>query len=138
MGNSGNACYLYCTPSIINVRFQMSPIKNWTSLTVFMAFCVSIISATLAVVLFFGFARFTLPILYAIPFLSMVLRPFTAHFLKGSWMIVLFFYHIHLAVHPFFLSTFLVWEITDSMFDRVIAEVRLFTSLYAILFIILS
>lgn len=106
-----------------------------------MAFCVSIISAALAViagVLFFGFARMTLPVLYGIPFLSIFLRPFTAHFLKGPWTVVLLFYNLHLVVRAFFLSfsTFLVWEITDNMFDRVIAEARLFFSFYTILFII--
>jgi nucleoporin NDC1 len=99
-----------------------------------MAIFVSIFHSALAVIggmLFFGIARVTLPVLYGVPFFSIFLRPFTAHFLKGSWTIVLFFYHARLVIRAFFLSfsTFLVWEITDNLFDRVITEVRLFISL---------
>jgi nucleoporin NDC1 len=108
--------------------FQTSPIKNWTTLTVFMAFVVSVVPAALAVVagmLFFAFARMTLPVLYSVPFLSIFLRPFTAHFLKGFWTIALFFYHLRLVIRAFFLSfsTFLIWELTDNLFDRVVTEV---------------
>lgn len=113
---------------------QTSPIKNMNSLTVVMAFLVSLVPAALAVIggmLLFAFARLILPVLYGVPFLSIFLRPFTAHFLKGSWTIVLFFYHVRLVIRAFFLSfsSFLIWEITDNLFDRVIIEVRLLVSL---------
>jgi len=98
-----------------------------------MALFVSMFHAALAVIgglIFFGIGRVVLPVLYGVPFLSIFLRPFTAHFLKGSWTIVLFFYHIRLVVRACFLSfsTFLVWETTDNLFDRVITEARLFVS----------
>jgi len=97
-----------------------------------MALFVSMFQSALVVIgglIFFCIGRVVLPVLYGIPFFSIFLRPFTAHFLKGSWTIVLFFYHIRLAIRAYFLSfsTFLVWEITDNLFDRVITEVRSFT-----------
>src|SRR5258708_5301603 len=107
-----------------------------------MAFFVSIFHAALATlggILFFGIARVTLSVLYCVPFFSIFLRPFTAHFLKGSWTIILFFYHVRLVIRALFLSfsTFLVWEVTDNLFDRVITEVGLFISFQTNVFTIL-
>ncbi|KAJ3514507.1 hypothetical protein NLJ89_g2337 [Agrocybe chaxingu] len=74
--------------------------------------------------LVFGAARLALPILYKIPFVSIFLRPFTAHFLKGSWTLSLPLLHIPLLFRAWFLgfSTFLTWEASDVLFEGVVSE----------------
>ena len=106
---------------------------------VIMSLLVSIVNATLALVggmCFFGFTRMLLPFFYSIPLLSIVLRPLTAHFLKGSWTLSLLFHHVNLVARSFILSfsTVLVWELTDNLFDRVIVEVSVNLLLRGIVF----
>lgn len=74
----------------------------------------------------FSIARICLPIIYQIPFASLFLRPFTAHFLKGQWTIFLPLTYIHLLVRSWALAftTFLIWETADSMFEKVVEDVR--------------
>jgi len=100
---------------------------NWVFMVI-MSFLVSIVNATLALVggmCFFGLTRVLLPFFYSIPLLSIIFRPLTAHFLKGSWTLALPFHHVNLIAQSFILSfgTVLVWELTDNLFDRVIIEV---------------
>ncbi|KAJ3566049.1 hypothetical protein NP233_g7250 [Leucocoprinus birnbaumii] len=67
----------------------------------------------------FAVARVFLPILYKIPFVSLFLRPFTAHFLRGSWTILLPLRRIDLirrALHLGFIS-FFIWDTADTLFD---------------------
>ncbi len=103
--------------------------KNWTALLILIAVLVSLVSATLAVatgLVSFGLVRMLLPIFCNFPVVSPILRPFTGHFLKGPWTMTLPFYHFRLVARAVSLSfsTFLIWEMTDNIFDRVIAEVR--------------
>ena len=75
--------------------------------------------------LVFGFARTVIiPILYAIPGLPIFLRPFTAHFLRGSYTFMLPFNHIPLLTKAWWLGfcTFFLWETADSMFDGIVSE----------------
>lgn len=103
--------------------------KNWTALLILIAVLVSLVNATMAMamgLLSFSLVRMFLPILCNLPVVSSILRPFTGHFLKGPWTIILPFYHFRLVARAASLSfsTSLIWEMTDNMFDRVIAEVR--------------
>lgn len=65
--------------------------------------------------------RSGLPILYKLPLLSLALRPFTAHFLKGSWTASLLLWNLALVFRAWCLafSTLLNWELVDALFDGV-------------------
>jgi len=75
----------------------------------------------------FALARLSLPVLYQIPFVSIFLRPFTAHFLKGPWTfsLPLNYYAVWSRAWLLSFSTFLNWEIADSLFENVVAGVSL-------------
>jgi len=93
-----------------------------------MACAASIIFTTLSIAsasVFTGLARFSLPVFFKVPLLSMLLRPFVAHFLKGSWTVTLPLYHAKLLFRAWFLSfsTFMIWETADDLFENVVAEV---------------
>ncbi|KAI0946721.1 hypothetical protein AcW1_010106 [Taiwanofungus camphoratus] len=86
------------------------------TLTLFATFC------TAGHTLLFGFARSVLlPLLYSVPFLPRVLRPFSAHFLRGPWTFVLLVRHWPLVCRTFCLglSTVLIWEFAESPIDEV-------------------
>lgn len=91
---------------------------------------VSLVSSTIALpascILFAG-ARFTLPLLYKLPILPIFLRPFTAHFLRGSWTITLLLKHFTLLVRAWLLSvtTLLIWEISESLFEKSVSRVSM-------------
>ncbi|KAK7442719.1 hypothetical protein VKT23_015965 [Stygiomarasmius scandens] len=72
----------------------------------------------------FGAIRACLPIVYQLPILPIFLRPFTAHFLRGSWSILLPFYHYRLFFRAWFLgaSTLAIWEASEVIFDAYVAE----------------
>ncbi|KAF9441903.1 hypothetical protein P691DRAFT_765765 [Macrolepiota fuliginosa MF-IS2] len=72
----------------------------------------------------FAVARFFLPILYKLPIVSSFLRPFTAHFLRGSWTVLLPLQHTDLIRRSFALEfmTFFIWEIADTLFDLNVAK----------------
>lgn len=80
----------------------------------------STFSLTLACAVFLVL-RSGLPVLYEIPFLPIILRPFTAHFLKGSWSVSLLLWNFTLVFRAWFLafSTLLTWELVDTFFDNV-------------------
>lgn len=70
----------------------------------------------------FALARSTaLPLLYQLPFVPMLLRPFTAHFLRGQWTLTLLSRHWALVCRTFYLalSTVGMWELTESAFDSI-------------------
>lgn len=73
----------------------------------------------------FALTRLFLPIVYKLPILPSLLRPFTAHFLRGSWTIVLLFQNIDLIRRAFCLGyiSFFTWEILDTLFDLNVAKV---------------
>ena len=66
------------------------------------------------------------PLVYRIPVISMLLRPFTAHFLRGQWTLMLFTRHWPLVTRAFYLAlgTIGLWEFAESSFDNMIAQVR--------------
>ncbi|KAI0828520.1 nucleoporin protein Ndc1-Nup [Trametes gibbosa] len=80
---------------------------------------------TLAQVLAFAIARsVVLPALFQVPFLHHILRPFTAHFLKGAWTVTLLTRHWSLVSRAFYLAltTVGIWEFAESSFDAIVAE----------------
>ncbi|KAF9481750.1 hypothetical protein BDN70DRAFT_802739 [Pholiota conissans] len=89
------------------------------------SFVISAVFTTLAI----GFAAFVfavlrlwLPFWFKIPFLHLLFRPFTAHFIKGPWTIMLPLRHFQLLFRAWFLAfgTFFVWETVDGLFDEAI------------------
>ena len=83
--------------------------------------------ATAAYLVFFAVVRSTVfPLVYQIPGVNMVLRPFTAHFLRGQWTPLLFTRHWPLVTRAFYLalSTIGIWEFAESSFDSIVAQVR--------------
>ncbi|KAI0746295.1 nucleoporin protein Ndc1-Nup [Daedaleopsis nitida] len=65
-----------------------------------------------------------LPFLYRLPLVPALLRPFTAHFLRGQWTFMLLTRHWSLVTRAFYLalSTVAIWEFAESAFDAIAAE----------------
>jgi len=66
-----------------------------------------------------------LPILFKIPLISHLLRPFAGHFLRG-YAPVLLFTQIPTIIRAFFLgiTTLASWEVSETLFDASASEVR--------------
>lgn len=87
---------------------------------VFGMFCTSV-----QIVLFVVGRVVVLPILFKIPVVSHLLRPFTAHFLRGYTPLLLF------TQFPTILRAFLLgittlasWEVSETLFDTLVSEVH--------------
>ena len=93
------------------------------SLIILFAVVVSAISVASAL---FAIA-ILLPALYKLPFLPFVLRPFTGHFLRGPWTFSLSLHHFGLLARAWLLgfSTYISWEISECLFEKIVAEVKL-------------
>ncbi|KAI0691477.1 nucleoporin protein Ndc1-Nup [Cytidiella melzeri] len=65
-----------------------------------------------------------LPILFKLPIISRLLRPFAAHFLRGSWSLSLLAKNGGLIFRAWTLGFMTVanWEFADSLFDTVVVE----------------
>ncbi|KAL4251139.1 NDC1 family protein [Abortiporus biennis] len=65
-----------------------------------------------------------LPILYKVPILSRFLRPFSAHFLRGSFSLVLLAKNWSLVWRTFVVAYFTAvnWEFAEGVFDSLVAE----------------
>ncbi|PPR04189.1 hypothetical protein CVT24_010737 [Panaeolus cyanescens] len=72
----------------------------------------------------FAALRAILPVFFKLPIIPLFLRPFTAHFIKGSWTFLLPFFHISLLFRGWLLAftTFFLWDVADSLFDSVVSE----------------
>lgn len=73
----------------------------------------------------FGLTRILLlPVLFRLPLVHLLLRPFATHFLRGPWTISLPWRHLGLLFRTFFLGATMVatWEVSDGLFDLYIAE----------------
>lgn len=66
-----------------------------------------------------------LPILFKIPIVSHLLRPFAAHLLKG-YTPVLFFTQFPTILRALFLGITILasWEVSETLFDHMVSEVR--------------
>lgn len=73
---------------------------------------------------------FVLPIVFHIPVVSHILRPFTGHFLRpaSGYTLLLPLNHLGLVIRSFAvsLSTVLAWEGTDALFDKYVSQVTLY------------
>jgi hypothetical protein len=85
-------------------------------------------TATFAVyILAFGLVRaVAFPILFQVPLVSRLLRPFLGHFLRGRWSLVYLWRNRQLVWHTFLLGVTTVegWEFAESLFDNKVQEVR--------------
>ncbi|ESK92447.1 transmembrane protein 48 [Moniliophthora roreri MCA 2997] len=68
--------------------------------------------------------RLVLPILFKVPIVPILLRPFMAHFLRGTWSLLLPFYHYGLLFRAWFMgfTTIAIWEFLESLFDALIPQ----------------
>ena len=62
-----------------------------------------------------------LPILLRIPIVSSVLRPLTAHFIRGPWTLILPLRYFSLEFRTFILAN---WEFSEALFDFHIPQVH--------------
>lgn len=90
------------------------------------AILISIFTITISLPLaafLFAIARVLLPVLYQIPILPIFLRPFTAHFLRGSWTLFLPLRHFSLILRAWFLgfTTAFIWEAAESLFETIVS-----------------
>ena len=117
----------------------MNSERNSRVLIILFAVVVSSIFTTIAISVAsasFGLARILLPALYKLPLLPFFLRPFTGHFLRGPWTLSLPLRHFGLLARAWLLgfSTFISWEISECLFEKIVAEVK---SLQILLLIVL-
>ncbi|KAF5389266.1 hypothetical protein D9757_003532 [Collybiopsis confluens] len=72
----------------------------------------------------FAVIRMSFPVIYKLPLLPTVLRPFTGHFVRGSLTVMLPFSHVGLLFRAWFLgfTTFFLWEISEFLFDVIIPQ----------------
>ncbi|GJE99489.1 nucleoporin protein Ndc1-Nup [Phanerochaete sordida] len=80
---------------------------------------------TVAHIFLFGLARaVALPVIFQLPFVSRLLRPFLAHFLRGSFSLTLLTKHTGLIFRAFMLGLMTVstWDFAESLFDTFVAE----------------
>lgn len=89
------------------------------------AFIVTVMGTVAHIVLFGAARSFFLPIAFKLPFLSRLLRPFLAHFLRGSWSFMLVTKNSTLIFRAFWLGfmTVATWDFAESLFDSHVAEV---------------
>jgi len=79
-----------------------------------------------AYILAFGLVRaVALPILFQIPLVSHLLRPFLGHFIRGRWSLLLLWRNRALAWQSFLLGLTTIggWEFAECMFDDKVQEV---------------
>ncbi|KAG1856374.1 nucleoporin protein Ndc1-Nup [Suillus subalutaceus] len=73
----------------------------------------------------FGLSRMlALPLLLKLPVVSSIVRPFVAHFAKGTWTLTLPVLHWSLLVRSFMMGlvTVMSWEFAESLFDAYVPQ----------------
>ncbi|KAG2151633.1 nucleoporin protein Ndc1-Nup [Suillus bovinus] len=73
----------------------------------------------------FGLSRMLiLPLLLKLPVVSSIIRPFVAHFAKGTWTLTLPILHWSLLVRSFMMGfvTLMSWEFAESLFDAYVPQ----------------
>lgn len=118
----------------------MNAERNSRVLIILFAVVVSSTFTTIAISVastLFALARILLPALYKLPFLPFVLRPFTGHFLRGPWTFSLPLRHFGLLARAWLLgfSTFISWEISECLFEKIVAEVKSHQTLLLVILI---
>lgn len=91
--------------------------------TLLVAALLTTISIPISTIIFV-LSRLCLPILFKLPLLPLLLRPFTAHFLRGSWAITLIFKHFPLLIRAWFIAftTLATWETSEIIFDAFVSQ----------------
>lgn len=66
-----------------------------------------------------------LPLLLKVPAVSNIIRPFVAHYAKGTWTLTLPILHWSLLVRSFMMGlvTLMGWEFAESLFDAYVPQV---------------
>jgi hypothetical protein len=105
--------------------------RPWSATTIIKSLAVAALFTSLTLsfsAAVFGLVRLALPVLYKLPILPLLLRPFTGHFLRGSYTIFLPFRHLALLSRAWFLgvTTMFIWESSDVLFDAFIPQVSPF------------
>ena len=118
----------------------MNAERNSKVIIILFAVVVSSIFTTIAICAasaLFALARILLPALYKLPFLPFVLRPLTGHFLRGPWTFSLPLRHFGLLARSWLLgfTTFISWEISECLFEKIVAEVKISSNLVACILI---
>jgi nucleoporin NDC1 len=111
---------LASSSSVTQGPFRLTNLANASfTFTLFACIC-TCCSAT-----FFAFARLFLPLALKLPFLSSILRPLTAHFLRGSWIVLAPFLHFSLLTRSLLLciTTVHTLEFADMLFDSFVTQV---------------
>ncbi|KAL0959063.1 hypothetical protein HGRIS_014363 [Hohenbuehelia grisea] len=113
-------------PSSVRVQVSKRPFSFIDVIkTLTIASLLSSIVLPIAVVSFGLLRVFVLPVLFKVPFVSMFLKPFTAHFLRrGSYTIFLPWRHAWLICRAWFLmvTTYSVWDFTEMLFDAYVSQ----------------
>ncbi|EFI26696.1 hypothetical protein CC1G_15467 [Coprinopsis cinerea okayama7 len=126
-------CLSFLFRNMLRDRFayrwvSMSSAAPSTLVDITVAAFIAVISITSALPIAcftFGAARMlVLPVVYKLPFLRSLLKPFVNHFTKGPYTFVLPLKHLTLLIRAWFLgfTTFFLWELSEAMFDGLISE----------------
>ncbi|KIK69550.1 hypothetical protein GYMLUDRAFT_510341 [Collybiopsis luxurians FD-317 M1] len=72
----------------------------------------------------FAVVRMSFPVIYKLPLLPIMLRPFTGHFVRGPFTLMLLFSQFGLLLRAWFLgfTTLFIWEISELLFDVIIPQ----------------
>jgi nucleoporin NDC1 len=94
-------------------------IKASLTIIIFTSICVCVSGFVFADI------RVMLPLLFKLPMLPYLLRPFSTHFLYGSWTIFLPLLHFSLIIRTFFLSLTILstLEFSELLFDSFVTQV---------------
>lgn len=93
--------------------------------TVFISSLVLSILGLTVHALLFGFSRaLVLPAILKLPIVSRLLRPFIAHFARGSWSFTLLTRNIPLVFRAWAVGfmTIVNWDFAESIFDTMVVE----------------
>jgi len=101
---------------VSNVSLEAIPVLTASSMSIAM---MTVFSTTATVVLFAHLRMIILPIVYRIPIVHGILRPFVAHFLRPKFTVTFLWTHFDVVLRAHFISftTLLLWEATSVMFD---------------------
>ncbi|KLO15190.1 hypothetical protein SCHPADRAFT_849874 [Schizopora paradoxa] len=102
--------------NVTSVSLEAIPVLTASVMSIGM---MTVFSTTVTVILFAVSRIVVLPILYRIPIVHGILRPFIAHFLRPKFTVTFLWTHFAMILRAHFISltTLLLWEVTSVMFD---------------------
>ncbi|KAG5351222.1 hypothetical protein C0989_007373 [Termitomyces sp. Mn162] len=121
-GNGAQGLTIFVKSKFVFRWVRESTTRRFNIGDIVQSIVIAALLATLALSLtasVFGIIRSTLPLVYKLPLLRIILRPFTAHFLRGPWTIFLPLRHVSLLIKSWFLgfTTLATWEFSNEIFD---------------------